>query len=79
MGFVAKLTELSGRVWKSYRTHKTPRAGDNVVQNSQTLPRISTKVYPIPGYGYEVRTDLTELPGKGMKVLKHPQNCRLRV
>ena len=35
----------------------------------RTPPRISTKAYPIPEYGYDVRTDLTELSGKGMKVL----------
>ena len=36
-----------------YRTHRTP-------------PGISTKTHPIPGHGYEVRTDLTELLGKGI-------------
>ena len=37
-----------------YRTHRTP-------------PGISTKAHHIPGYGYEVRTDLTKLSSKVMK------------
>ena len=50
-----------------YRTHRT------------TPPGISTKAYPIPGYGYEVLTDLTELSGKGMKVSQNSQNFSGRV
>ena len=44
-----------------YIVHRTPRG-------------ISREAYPIPGYGYEVRTDLTGLSGKGMKVLQKSQN-----
>ena len=40
---------------------------------------ISTKTYPIPGYGYEVRTNLTELSSKGMNIFQNSQNYRMRV
>ena len=62
-----------------YKTNRTPRG-------------ISTKVYPIPGYGYEVLTDLTEvvsvksgrqtelteLSGKRMTVLQDSQNISVQ-
>jgi len=35
-------------------------------RNHTTPPGIYTKAYPIPGYGYEVSTDLTEPSGKGI-------------
>ena len=41
-----------------YRTHRTP-------------PGISTEAYPIPGYGYNARIDLTELSCKCMKVVQN--------
>ena len=36
-------------------------------------------MYPIPGYWYELPTELTELSGKGMKVVQKSQNCRVPV
>ena len=40
---------------------------------------ISTKTYPIPGYGYEVRIDLTQMSGKDMKPLQNSQNYQVRI
>ena len=47
-----------------YRVHRSPQPG------------IPTEVCLIPGYGHEVRTDLTEPSGKGMKVFENSQNYR---
>ena len=45
-----------------------------VTELNRTPSGISTKAHPIPGYGYEVRTDvteLTELSGTGMAYRTH--------
>ena len=50
--------------YDSLTAHKTPRG-------------ISMKTYPIPGYRYEVSTEVTELSGKGMKVVQKSQKFRV--
>ena len=71
MGFVTDVTWLEhvgvhSQGYDSLTAHKTPRG-------------ISMRTYPEPGYRYEVVTEVTELLGKGMKVVQKLQNFRVRV
>ena len=50
----------------SDRIHKTPRG-------------LSIRTYPEPGYRYAVVTDVTELSGKGMKVVQKSKKLSGRV
>ena len=78
MGILTELTEVSG-------------TGMDVLQNSQKLRAGTKMLYPYPGYvarayrayrssgyGYECRTDLTEVPGTGMNDLHNVQKCILQ-
>ena len=83
MGVLQKLKKFRVRVWKCYRTHKSSGYCGTGVQNSEKF-RAGTKnavpvsrvlwygayrAYRSSGYGYECRTELTEVPGTGMNVL----------
>ena len=76
-GSVTELTEVPGIVARAYITHGTSG-------------RVQKMLYPYPGYcgtgrteltssgyGYECPTELTEVPGTGMKVLKNFQKFRV--
>ena len=49
------------------------------VQNLQEFPAGIKMLYPYPEYLLHWRTELTELPGTGMKVEQNLQTFRVRV
>ena len=94
MRFVTELTELSGKGMKVLQNLQNDRVGIKLLQNSQTISGTGNTRVNTPGIqkvngvfcgvrvlfvGYEGFTDLTELSGKGMKVLQSLKNCRVRV
>ena len=56
-GIDTELTEVPGIVARAYRTHRS-------------FGRIQKMLYPYPGYCGMERTELTEVPGTGMKVVQ---------
>ena len=65
-GCVTELTEVPGFVARAYRTHRSSG-------------RVQKVLYPYPGYCGTGRTELKEVPGTGMNVLKNSQKFRVRV
>ena len=57
-GSVTEVTEVPGIVERAYRTHR----------NSG---RVQNMLYPYPGYCGMGRTELTEIPGTSMNVLRN--------
>ena len=51
----------------------------SLVQNSQKFRSGIHTLYWYPGYCETGRTEHTEVPGTGMKVVKNSQKCRVRV
>ena len=79
MRFVAKLTQLSGKVIGSLtELTELVRYDMRLYRAHRTLRGISKMTYPIPKYGYEVLNDLTELSGKD-KYLKELTEPSVRV
>ena len=91
MGVLLNFQKFRVRVWKCYRSHRSSGYCGTVVQNSQKF-RVGTKdAVPVPrvlwhgayrthkssGYGYACATELTEVPGTGMKVLQNSQKFRV--
>ena len=73
MGFVTDVTWLEHVGARS-------QGYDSLSDRIHNLPRVRVwKVYPIPGYRYEVVTEIIELSGKGMKVVQKSQNLSGRV
>ena len=63
-GSVTELPEVPGIVAQAYRTHRSSG-------------RIQSMMYPHPGYCGSGLTELTEVPGTGMKILQNFQNFRV--
>ena len=61
---LTELTEVSGTVWKSHRTHRSSGYGIRV---------------PVPRVLWQGRTGLTEVSGTGMNVVQNSQKFRVRV
>ena len=75
-GSVTELTEVPGIVARAYRTH---RSSGRVQKTMYPYPGLSHGAYRAnrsSGYGYECPTELTEVPGTGMKVLQNFQKYR---
>ena len=87
MGILQTLHKFRVRVRKCYRTHRSSGYCGTGVQNSQKFRAGMKMLYPYPGYlrherteltgssgyGYECRTELTEVPVTGMNVLQNLQ------
>ena len=65
-GSVTGLPEVPGVVAQAYRTHRSSG-------------RVQNMLYPYPGYCGTGLTELTEVPGTGMKILQNLQKFRVRV
>ena len=63
-GIVTELTEVPGIVARAYRTHISSG-------------RVQKMLYPYRGCCGTGRTELTEVPGTGMKVLQNFQKFRV--
>ena len=63
-GSVTELTEVSGIVARACRTHRS-------------CGRVQKVPYPYPGYCGTGSTELTEVPGTGMRVLHNFQKFRV--
>ena len=86
-GIIAELTEVPGtgtevlqnsqkfRVLWHGRTELTEVAGryKNAVPVSRVFVERAYRSYRSSGYGYECRTELIEVPGRGMNVLQNLQ------
>ena len=91
MGVLQNFQKFQVRAWKCYRTHRSSGYCGTVVQTSQRFRAGTQSAVPVPrvlwhgayrahrssGYGYECRTELTEVPDTGMKVLQNLQKFRL--
>ena len=90
MGVLQNFQKFGVRVWKCYRTHRSPGYCGTGVQNSQNFRAGTKNAVPVPrvlwrgayrthsfGYGYECPTELTEVPGTGMKVLQNFHKFRV--
>ena len=91
MGVLQNFQKFRVRVWKRYRTHRSSGYCGTGVQNSQKFRAGTENVVPVlrvswhgayrthrsSGYGYEWPTQLTEVPGTGMKVLQNFQKFGL--
>ena len=79
-GSVTELTEVPCNVARSYRTH---RSSGRVQKNSAPSPRVlwhgAYRNHRSSGYGYECRTELTEVLCTGMDVLQNSQKFRVLV
>ena len=86
----SKVCGFRVRVWESYRTsrvrvwkcYKTSRSSGFVAQAYRTHTssgRVQNIMYPYPGYCGTDLTELTEVPGTGMKVLQNFQKFRVRI
>ena len=83
MGVLQNFQKFRVRVWKCYRWYRSSEYCGAGVQNSQKFRAGTTSAVPVPwvlwhgthmtnrssGYGYEGPTELTEVPGTGIKVL----------
>ena len=81
------------RVWESYRTSRSFGYGYESVTELPEVPgivarayrshrssgRVQNVMYPYPGYCGTGLTELTEIPGTGMKDLQNFQKFRVRV
>ena len=90
MGVLRSFQKFRAGVLKRYRTHRSSGYCGMGVQNSQKFRAGTKDAAPVPrvlwqaahrthrcsGYGYECATELTEVPGTGMKVLQKLQNLR---
>ena len=91
MGVSQNFQKFRVRVGKCYITHRSSGYCGTGVQNSQ-MSRAGTKnAVPVPrvlwhgayithrssGHGHERHTELTEVPGTGMKVLQNLQKFRV--
>ena len=89
MGVLQNFQKCWVRVWMCYRTYISSGYCGTGVQNSQKFRAGTKMLYPYPGlshgayranrssgYGYECPTELTEVPGTGMKVLQNFQKYR---
>ena len=65
-GSVTEVTEVPGSVERAYRTHRSSG-------------RVQNMLYPYPRYCGMGRTELTEIPGTGMKVLQNFQKFRASI
>ena len=65
-GSVTELTEVPGIVARSYRIHRSSGRVQNVL-------------YRYPGYCGTGRTELTEVLGMGMNVMRNSHKFRVRV
>ena len=63
-GSVTELPEVPGIVAQAYRTNRS-------------CGRVQNVVYPYPGYCGAGLTELTEVPGTGVKVLQNSQHFRV--
>ena len=78
MGVLQNFQMFRVRVRKCYRTHRSSGYCGTGVQNSQKF-RVGTRcwwhgayrTHRSSGYGYECATELTEVPGTGMKGLQN--------
>ena len=91
MGVLQNFRKFRVRVWMCYRTHRSSRYGGTGVQNSRKIRAGTNRAVPVPrvlwhgaygvyrssGYGYECPTELTEVPGTGMKVSQNFQKFRV--
>ena len=87
MEIVQNFQKFRVRVRKSYRTFRSSGYCGTGVQNSQKFRAGTKHAVPVPRalwprmyrtsrssrYGYECRTELPELPGTGMNVLRNLQ------
>ena len=82
-GYCASLTEVTevpGKgIWGSYRTYRNSGYCGTGVQNSQKFRAGIKMLYPYPGYLWQGRTELTEVPGTGINVVHNLQKLRVRV
>ena len=71
MGISQNLQKFRVRVRKCY--------SGTGVQNSHKFRAGIKMLYPYPGYLWHWRTELTEVPGTGTKVVQNSQKFRVRV
>ena len=79
MGILQILHKFRVRIRKCYRTHRSSGYCGTGVQNSQKFRAGIKMLYPYPGYLWNGRTELTEVPGTGMNVVQNLQKFRVRV
>ena len=91
MGVLQNFQKFRVRVWKCYRTHRSSVYCGTGIQNSQKFRAGTKNAVPVPrvllhgayrthrtsGYGFECPTELTQVPGTGMKVLQKFQKFRV--
>ena len=70
---VAELTGVPGIVARASELTEVPGRYKNVVPVPRVLVARAYRAYRSSGYGYECRTELTEVPGTGMNVLQNLQ------
>ena len=89
MRILQNLQKFRVLVRKCYKTHESFGHCGTGVQNPQKFRAGTKHAVPVPrvfvalayttyrksGYGYESRTELTEVPGTGMNVLQNSQKC----
>ena len=76
-GCLTELKEVQGTGINPYKTHRSCGYCSTGVQNQQKF-RAGTKTW-YPGYCETGRTELTEVPGTGMKVVHNLQKFQGRV
>jgi len=79
MRFVTEDTELSGKGMKVVQNSQHFRVWYNVQTSQNSSGYGNDRYIPIPGYTYEVSTEVAELSGKSMKVLQNSENVSGRV
>ena len=79
MGILQNLQKFRVRVRKCYRTHRSSGYCGTGAQNSQKFRAGTKNAVPVSGYCVTGRTELTEVPGTGLKVVQNLQKYRVRV
>ena len=91
MGVLQNFQKFRVRVWKCYRISRSSGCCGTGIQNSQKFRASAKHDVPVPrvlwhgsyrtrrssGYGYESLTELSEVPGTGMKVLQNFEKFRV--
>ena len=78
-GFVTELTEVPGVVARAYRTYRSSGQVQKCCTRTSGILARSHRSYISCGYGYEFRTELTEVLCTGMDVVQNSQKFRVWV
>ena len=78
-GCLTELTEVPGTGINPYRTHRSPGYCGTGVQNLQKSQAGTKMLLRYSGYCERGRTEITDVPGTGMKVVQNLQTSQVRV